>query len=403
MAEIRGHSLVCFSNVEWGGWKQRHHHLMERFAGANEVLFVETPGMRPPNLLSASDLKRMGQRMSRAATATLAPRRDEGGTGPLPAGLRIYSPVVIPYHRSGGVRRLNTRLLLRDLRSLLAARNMVRPILWVYLPTDLIVGVARQLTRSLLVYDCADDITEFEHAPPELAASEATLLGNADVVFASSQPLLEKCRRRNAAVHYVPNAGDVEWFARESQRAGEPPELAALPRPRVGYVGAVREWFDWELLEACLHRFPRAQFVLIGDRAAVPRLRRMENLHILGPRPYVALPGYLGALDVCIIPFRQTALIRSTHPVKVYEYLAAGKPVVSTPMEEIRHLREVDQPAGTGLFLEALGRHLETGDDPRSQDRRRLSVEGETWDRRFRSVQEALAGALERRSARVDR
>jgi glycosyltransferase involved in cell wall biosynthesis len=399
MPEIQGRSLVCLSNVEWGGWKQRHHHLMERFARANDVLYVETPGMRPPNLLSASDLKRMGQRMSRAALATLAPRREEG----LPERLRIYSPVVIPYHRSDGVRRVNTRVLLRDLRRLLASRGMRRPILWVYLPTELILGVARQLTRSLLVYDCADDILEFEHAPPELADSEERLLQEADLVFASSQRLVAKCRRHNEAVHYVPNAGDVEWFGRESLRSGDPPDLAPVPRPRVGYVGAVREWFDWELLEACLRRFSRAHFVLIGDRAVSPRLRRFGNLHVLGPRPYAELPAYLGALDVCIIPFRQTPLIRSTHPVKVYEYLAAGKPVVSTPMEEIRHLREVDQPAGTGPFLDALGRHLGAREDPAWRDRRRRSVAAETWDRRFRSVEEALAGALDRPAAEDDR
>ncbi len=389
MPELTGSSLVCFSNVEWGSWRQRHHHLMERFARHHQVLFVETPGMRAPNLLSTRDLCRVGRRVGRAVRALSQPRGQAATDN-----LRIYSPLVLPYHQSGPVRRLNTRLLLRDLRRLLAARDMVNPILWVYLPSDLILQVTRRLPHRLLVYDCADAITEFRDAPADLAASEGRLLDAADLVFASSRPLVQRCSGRRAPVHHVPNAGDVEWFARESRRSAEPAEMASLPRPRVGYVGAMREWFHWELLEAALERFPAASFVLIGDSEVPPRMRSRPNLHVLGPRPYAELPGYLGALDVAMVPFRDTPLVRSTHPVKVYEYLAAGLPVVSTPMEEIRHLAELDMAPAHEPFLQALQFRLSQPRQAAAVERRQRSVAGESWEHRFAFMTSALRHAL---------
>jgi len=390
MPELTGSPLVCFSNVEWGSWRQRHHHLMERFARHHQVLFVETPGMRAPNLLSARDLRRMARRVGQAARSLLQPR-DQAAAG----NLRVYSPLVLPYPQSGPVRRLNTQLLLHDLRRLLADRAMVNPILWVYLPSELILQVIRRLPHCLLVYDCADAITEFRDAPASMATSEDRLLDAADLVFASSRPLLERCRGRRAPVHLVPNAGDVEWFARESRRSAEPPEMAALPHPRVGYVGAMREWFHWELLEAAVKRFPAASFVLIGDSEVPAPLRNRPNLHVLGPRPYADLPGYLGALDVAMIPFLDTPLVRSTHPVKVYEYLAAGLPVISTPMKEIQHLAEVDMAPPNEPFLQALQFRLQQPRQEAAMERRRQSVADETWDHRFAVMTGALRHALE--------
>jgi len=390
MPELTGSPLVCFSNVEWGSWRQRHHHLMERFARHHQVLFVETTGMRAPNLLSTRDLRRMARRVGQAARSLVRPRGQAATDN-----LRIYSPLVLPYPQSGPVRRFNTRLLLRDLRRLLADRAMLNPILWVYLPSELILQVTRRLPHRLLVYDCADAITEFRHAPANLAASESRLLDAADLVFASSRPLVERCSGRRAPVHLVPNAGDVEWFARESRKSAPPEELASLPHPRVGYVGAMREWFHWELLEAALDRFPATSFVLIGDSDVPAPLRSRPNLHVLGPRPYAELPGYLGALDVAIIPFLDTPLVRSTHPVKVYEYLAAGLPVVTTPMEEIRHLAEVDMAPAGEPFLQALQFRLGQIRQEAAVERRRQSVADETWDHRFAAITGALRHSLD--------
>lgn len=386
MSELAGASLVCFSNVEWGGWRQRHHHLMERFARHHPVLFVETPGMRAPNLLSTRDLRRMGQRVSRATRG--------GHRSGLAENLRVYSPLILPYHRWGSVRRLNARLLLRELRNLLAARAMVDPILWIYLPSALILQVAERLPHRLLVYDCADAIGEFRHAPAGLEACEDRLLNAADLVFASSRRLAARCGGHGAPVHYVPNAGDVNWFARETASATEPDDLATLPRPRVGYVGAVREWFHWELVEAAVRRFPAASFVLIGDPGVPSHLRKLRNLHVLGQRPYAELPAYLSGLDVGIVPFRDTPLVRCTHPVKVYEYLAAGLPVVSTPMEEIRHLEEVDVADEGEPFLQALERRMSQPWDAGTVLRRQRSVWRESWEERFRVMTGALRDAL---------
>ena len=396
MSELDGRPILCFSNIEWGIWKQRHHHLMERFAQANRVLFIETLGMRSPNLLSPHDLRRIGGRLSRVAREALSPRgATTGKDRDLPDNLSVYSPLVVPFHGSSAVRRVNTRLVLRDLRHRLRAEGLTDPILWVYLPTDLVLEVAAGLNHRLLVYDCVDEITAFRDAPAGLVDSERRIIDAADVIFASSRCLQEKCRVRNPRVHYVPNAGEVDRFARDS-RGPEPADIAGLPRPRVGYVGAIREWFDLELLEAAAGRFPDASFVLIGDDASelAPLRARFPNIHVLGSRPYELLPAYLGALDVCLIPFRDTELIRNTHPIKVYEYLAAGRPVIATPMREIEHMQEVDLAAHGEPFLQALGRRLQESPDPEGNRRRRDSVAAETWDARFRIIETVLEESL---------
>jgi len=395
MREVSGQAVICFSNIEWGIWKQRHHHLMERFARANSVLFVETVGMRAPNLMSVGDLRRIAGRLRRAAGRALG--RGGGGSRPasLPRGLRVHSPLVVPFHDSAAWRRVNSGLLLRDLRRWLADEGLENPILWVYLPLHLILDVAEQLPHRLLVYDCVDAITEFRDAPASLVDSEARLLRRADLVLASSRPLLERCAALHPAAIYVPNAGEVERFASESTRRPEPSDLQAIPHPRVGYVGAIREWFDADLVRQAAERFPQASFVLVGDDTPMlAPLRRLANVHALGPRAYEDLPAYLGAMDVCIIPFRQTALIRHTHPIKVYEYLAAGRAVVSTPMAEIRHLTEVDQADAGEPFLAALGARLAEPRTPAAEARRRASIQGETWDARFRVVEAAVGDRL---------
>lgn len=395
MREVAGQAVICFSNIEWGIWKQRHHHLMERFARANSVLFVETVGMRAPNLMSGGDLRRIAGRLRRAAMRALA-RRGGGSQPPaLPRGLSLHSPLVVPFHDSAAWRRVNSGLLRRDLRRWVAEQGLGDPILWVYLPLHLILDVAAKLPHRLLVYDCVDAITEFRDAPASLEDSEARLLRRADLVLASSRPLLDRCAALHPAAIYVPNAGDVERFARESSERPEPAELRSIPHPRVGYVGAIREWFDVDLVRQAVERFPRASFVLVGDDAPLlAPLRRYANVHPLGPRAYEELPAYLGAMDVCIIPFRQTPLIRHTHPIKVYEYLAAGRAVVSTPMAEIRHLTEVDQAEAGEPFLAALAARLAEPRTPAADARRRASIRGETWDARFQVVEAAVAERL---------
>ena len=393
MPEVSGQAVICFSNIEWGIWKQRHHHLMERFARTNSVLFVETVGMRAPNLMSGGDLRRIAGRLRRAAARALVRGGGARATS-LPRGLSVHSPLVVPFHDSAAWRRVNSGLLLRDLHRWLASVGQADPILWVYLPLHLILDVAERLPHRLLAYDCVDAITEFRDAPASLEDSEARLLRRADLVLASSRPLLDRCAALNPAAIYVPNAGDVERFASESLRP-EPPDLRAIPGPRVGYVGAIREWFDVDLVLQAALRFPQASFVLVGDDTPMlAPLRRLPNVHALGPRAYDDLPAYLGGMDVCVIPFRQTALIRHTHPIKVYEYLAAGRAVVSTPMTEINHLTEVDQAEAGEPFLAALGARLAEPRDPAAERRRRASIQGETWDARFRVVEAAVAQRL---------
>ena len=384
---LRGRDIVCVGFADWDTelWTNQHH-LMARLARENRVLFIESLGLRQPQL-AGRDLARIARRLRRG----LAPPRAVDG-------LHVLSPLVLPFHRSRLVRALNARLLPALVRRAARRLGMSAPILWAYVPQAEVLIDA--LGPSLIVYHCVDDIAA--HARIDTAsfrAAEQRFAARADLVLASAPALAERLRRFSANVLDAPNVADTELFSQAlipSPPATLDPQMAALPAPRIVFTGAiVAVKLDLGLLAELARLRPSWSFALVGPigpgepHADISAITAQPNIHLLGPRAYDELPNVLRAADAGLIPYSRNELTDSVFPMKVYEYLAAGLPVVATPLPALEGVAEVRSAAdaqGIALLLEqALAE-----DSPERRAERSRAAAAHSWDRRLQEIAAAI-------------
>jgi glycosyltransferase involved in cell wall biosynthesis len=208
-------------------------------------------------------------------------------------------------------------------------------IAWYYTPMAL--GFSSHLKPSVTVYDCMDELSAFQGAPPEMLEQERRLFELADVVFAGGKSLYESKRLQHANVHLFPSSIDQAHFARGRQALPDAADQQSIPHPRIGFYGVLDERLDTPLLKELAALRPDWHFVLLGPVVKIREedLPRAANLHYLGSKSYADLPQYLANWDVAILPFARNASTRFISPTKTPEYLAAGKPVVSTPIQDV--------------------------------------------------------------------
>jgi GT2 family glycosyltransferase len=250
-------------------------------------------------------------------------------------------------------------------------------------------AAAQTLPGSTLIYDCMDYHAGFSTNAPAMLEEEERLLQDADLVITTSARLSEKLAEVTPN-RLIRNAGEVEFF-----RAGPPRLHYRSDRPVVGYFGAIADWFDIELVTAAAQTYAGWDFVLVGStyQCDTKRAERLANVHFIGEVPYADLPGYLHAFDVCLIPFKETELTRCTNPVKVYEYLAAGKPVVATALPEVQLIAEQLHVAqDRGEFIQALATAMEESRDKALAESRAQWARQHDWRARIRELNEALRG-----------
>lgn len=251
---------------------------------------------------------------------------------------------------------------------------------------------------SRTVYDWIDDLSVFPHSKRLLRRNHERGLAEADLVTCVSRRLHEEALRRRPDALFLPNAVEYEHFAADAPEPAEDPEIAELVgsgRPVAGYYGALADWFDSELLEEVARIRPDWSFLLIGPElgrglSSRRALLRRSNVRWIGPRPYGILPRYLSLFDVATIPFRINIITSATSPLKLFEYFAAGKPVVTTPMPECQAFPEVEIADGPRAFAETLDRARERGKDPEFRERLRRLGRENSWSARVAAVLECL-------------
>jgi glycosyltransferase involved in cell wall biosynthesis len=384
----RGRDIVCVGFADWDTelWTNQHH-LMSRLARQHRVLFVESLGLRQPQL-ARRDLTRIARRLRRG----LAPPRDVDG-------LHVLSPLVLPFHRYRAVRALNGRLLPALVRR--ATRRLgfaANPILWAYVPQAEVL--LDTLAPSLVVYHCVDDMAAQAGIDAgAFRAAETRFAAHADLVLASAPALAERMRTLSGNVLYAPNVADTELFATALAPGPIDPALAALPAPRIVFTGAiVQTKLDFELLIALARARPSWSFALVGPvgpgdpRTDVSGLEAEPNVHLLGARVYSELPAVLRAADAGLIPYARNPLTQSIFPMKVYEYLAAGRPVVSTPLPALEGIAEVAMAPDAEGIAALLEQALAQDSAQRRAERSRVAT-SHSWERRLREI-EAAIGAL---------
>ena len=382
---LEGRDIVCLGFGEWDAelWTNQQH-LMARLGRHNRVLFLESLGLRQPRL-AGRDLRRMARRVQRAAAG---PRAVDG--------LHVQSPLVIPIHGRPRIRALNRRLLRAQVGRAARSLGLEHPVLWSYVPqADWLVET---LQPSAIVYHCVDDIAAQKGvAAAAFRDAEAHFAARADLVLASAPALAERMRTLNRRVFYAPNVADTDRFATALEDGPTDAALAALPRPRIVFTGAVvATKLDLELLEGVARARPDWAIALVGPigagdpRTDISALERLPNVHLLGARPYASLPEVLRGADAALVPYAINELTRSVFPMKVYEYLAAGLPVVTTALPALDATPGVivasDAPATVAAVERALAE-----DGPEARRARSLAVRGNSWDARLEEISSYLS------------
>ena len=298
---------------------------MLRLAKAdNRVLYVQPTGTRT---VKFSDWRRIWERVRGKIAGVQR-------SSALPSELTIYSPLVLPSPYSRVARSINRWILFRKIERWLGKPIGPDVIFWFYFPSPLNADVMRRAKESLTVYQIMSSAEAVRPHPEFIEANDAMLIG-CDLVFANSGRLRVQASRHNPCAHLFRAGVSLEVFEADLDLA-KPTELNGLAGPIVGYVGALHEWVDVELVRKVATDMPDFQFVLVGPIVRdVEALRGLRNVRLVGQKPHAEIPRYVRSFDVCIIPYVRDAYTETTYPAKLNEYLALGKPVVATPLPEL--------------------------------------------------------------------
>lgn len=308
----------------------KHRIAIELAARGHRILWFEGSGMRQPALSSGSDRSRITAKLKKV----MRPPQPSKETEMLPGKISVVSPFLIPLPSKGWVRRFNGLACVQTARFWGAKAGFKDPVLINYVPT---LAEAMRFWPGKRIYHCVDRWDAFSTYDSELmAAMDASCCRYAQAVIASSEDLAERCRRHSQNVTLVTHGVDYAHFAAAPGSA----RPADLPSGNViGFFGLVSEWLDQELIVKMARALPDNPVVLIGKPDVdTTGLSRVSNLHLMGPRPFRDLPGYVGNFGVGIIPFAINELTIAVNPIKLREMLAAGCPVVSTALPEVARL-----------------------------------------------------------------
>ena len=310
-----------------------------------------------------------------------------------PSGVTIC----VPYFPASLEPQRVEQLMQQWVETLVASQGLDNYAVWFYTP--MMLPLAKNLKPKAVVYDCMDELSAFKFAPPELVQREAALLQKADVVFTGGHSLFEAKRQHHPNVHAMPSSVDALHFGQARKEQPEPSELVGMAHPRVGFVGVIDERMNLELLGEVAELLPEVQFVMVGPVVKIDpvSLPQRENLHYLGGRGYAQLPAYLAHWDAAMMPFAINESTRFISPTKTPEYLAAGKPVVSTPIRDVvRPYGEQDlvQIAGTAAEFAASLTRVLSEDQTERRERADKLVGGMSWDLTWRAMEAEIAKAI---------
>lgn len=356
--------IIFFPMIYWSYRWQRPHHIARQFASNGHRVFYLTPTLRKLNNPFEID--------------TLEENIYE---------MELSSPKYFDIYKD----KIDVHLLKSLGESFTKLQNELKldAVSIVAFPTwTPLAFLLKKLFGFKVVFDHVDAIQEFPNINKERKKEEDVLLQNSDLVITSASKLFQKAQKINKNTILVPNAGDFALFSK--------PVLDELlkdfQKPIIGYFGAIAEWFDTDLIEFAAKSRPNFTFVFIGDTygSNLKKIRNLKNVYFLGERPYIELPEYLHCFDVCLIPFKLTPLIRSSHPIKIYEYLAAGKPVVTTKIPDLLPMNDLCYIVKDRTdFLEKLDESLKENDKKLIEKRIEFASKN-TWQDRFQVIYNQL-------------
>ncbi|GAB4259828.1 glycosyltransferase [Thermincola ferriacetica] len=359
--------IIYISSVPWDYMWQRPQQLTVAFAEeGKKVLYVEPPISLLSLVKHPLKVKKLFRRRK------------------VLRNISVFSPVVIAPVRVGLFRNINMYFMARQIKKAIEANGFKNPVI-ITCHAE-VAEIIPYFKGHIICYDCVDEASAFPDIPLHVIKQEELLLKEAHILFVTAEKLMVGKGNRHSNVHLVPNGADFNHFARVADISPQdkPEELKNINGPIIGYFGAIASWFDFDLFLGVAKRNPQWTFVLVGplltDTPPIP-----NNVKILGPKDYRDLPKYLRFFDVCTIPFVVNRLTKSTNPVKLYEYLAAGKPVVSTPLPEVTRFNEVVSIVSSVNEFEAAVKKYLAGEDGQLSLARQKVARDNSW--KSRSVQ----------------
>lgn len=332
--------IICVSSANWYPFPTRKHQIMSRLKDA-EVLYFDPP------------------------VTLIAPLKDKDAWGRLTAWLKkpqkpqenitVYAvPPVLPfYNKQRWINRINQWMLGRFMNGKIKKHGFTAALLWCYMPQS--ADLAGQIAKIGLVYDCVDRHSAYPGMinPDVVDKMEKDLAHVADAVFSTALGLHERLSAYHESAVLIPNGANFTLFHKAAAPyAPEPPELADIDGPIIGFVGMLQECIDYDLIETILRERPAYTVVFIGKPLPgvnIERLQAYPNARFLGLKPQEELPWYMAQFDVCLNTFVKGDLSKDVSPLKFYEYLATGKPIVTTPQPlQVMDYKDVIYVAANG-------------------------------------------------------
>lgn len=355
--------LLVFSHLRWDFVFQRPQHLLSRHAKHRRVFYFEEP------VFGMTELPRLHLRETSENVL-----------------------VVIPYLPSN-IEPSKMEAALTDLvDELVYEEELIDYSIWYYTP--MAVPFTRHLEPRTVIFDCMDELSLFQGAPQSLIDMETELMGRADVVFTGGHSLYEAKKHRHHNIHPFPSSIDYNHFSQGRQKLVEPDDQVNIPHPRIGFYGVIDERFNIELLMQMADIRQDMQFVIVGPVVKIdPRtLPKRPNIHYLGKKDYHALPLYLAGWDCAMMPFALNDSTKFISPTKTPEFLAAGKPVVSTSIKDVIHpyghqrlVHIADKPED---FIDAIELAMEERKEAEWVDRVDHYLRDNSWDITFMKMAE---------------
>jgi hypothetical protein len=354
-------NLLCFSHLRWDFVFQRPQHLMTRFAEKGNVHFLEEPVFdNPVNPYLSCEKKQ--------------------------AGLWVYVPHLPTDSTPDEVIEMMHKLLL----SFFQEHDCISFIFWYYTP--MAYEFSGMFTPAITVYDCMDELAAFAFAPPRIKYVEQKLLQKADIVFTGGASLYEAKKDSHDNIHAFPSSIDKAHFGAARGKLNSPADQAAITGIKLGFYGVIDERFDQELIRQISTRRPDWQIILIGPVVKIDpaKLPAADNIHYLGSKSYQELPAYLSGWDVALIPFLLNESTRYISPTKTPEYLAAGKPVVSSAIRDVvapyQQMGLVSIGSDVDSFVQAIENELKNANNQHWLNRVDAFLADKSWEDTFSSM-----------------
>jgi Glycosyl transferases group 1 len=373
------HSVICFGE-DWNRHPGSAQDIMERLSETHKVLWIDSLGLRPPKF-TMEDGKRIVVKI----------RNWLKGSTSVQKSLVVFTPLVLPFYGSRIVRMINNLILRISIRHLMKKHDLSEPILWVSCPAA--EGVIGYLGEKKCIYYCADEHSVFPGLSNEVVSTlEERLFQKADTVIVTSKNLYDRKKGFNSNIHYIPHGVDFELFSKAAKADTLIPEdIREIKKPIIGFYGLIQDLIDFELIRYVAKTRPDWSLVLIGptifDAGELPS---EKNIYFLGRRNREELPNYVKGFDVCMIPYKLVDRTIYANPLKLRQYLASGKPIVSTALPEVFNYAHLVKIAAN---KEEYVNHIATllkHDPPKDGQKRMEAVRGESWDHIMKQIERLL-------------